>query len=45
MNATVILCDTLRRDHCGPYHHGRAVSECGSGAPPELLNRFGLDGP
>ena len=25
MNVIVILCDTLRRDHCGPYHQGRPL--------------------
>ncbi len=25
MNSIVIVCDTLRRDHCGPYHHGRPL--------------------
>ncbi len=27
MNCIVILCDTLRRDHCGPYHHGLPLSQ------------------
>ena len=35
MNVIVILCDTLRRDHCGPYSHGRPLNECWSDeAPP-----------
>ncbi len=25
MNSIVIVCDTLRRDHCGPYHRGRPL--------------------
>ena len=30
MNTIVILCDTLRRDHCNPYTHGRPtpLNEC-----------------
>lgn len=35
MNVIVVLCDTLRRDHCGPYTGGRALNACWSGeAPP-----------
>lgn len=35
MNTIVILCDTLRRDHCGPYTGGRPLNECWSAeAPP-----------
>ncbi len=35
MNVIVILCDTLRRDHCGPYTGGRPLNECWSReAPP-----------
>ncbi|WP_219930299.1 hypothetical protein, partial [Paenibacillus agaridevorans] len=26
MNCIVIVCDTLRRDHCGPYHRGLPLS-------------------
>jgi arylsulfatase A-like enzyme len=26
MNCIVIVCDTLRRDHCGPYHGGLPLS-------------------
>jgi arylsulfatase A-like enzyme len=29
MNVIVILCDTLRRDHCGPYNLGKPLNECG----------------
>ena len=28
MNVVLILCDTLRRDHCSPYHGGLPLSEC-----------------
>ena len=35
MNVIVILCDTLRRDHCGPYTGGKPLNECWSReAPP-----------
>ena len=34
MNVIVILCDTLRRDHCGPYSRGRALNECWSREAP-----------
>jgi len=35
MNVILILCDTLRRDHCGPYSLGRPLNECWSReAPP-----------
>jgi arylsulfatase A-like enzyme len=34
MNVILILCDTLRRDHCGPYHHGRPLNECWSEEAP-----------
>ncbi|QJD87752.1 sulfatase [Cohnella herbarum] len=27
MNSIVIVCDTLRRDHCGPYHLGRPLNQ------------------
>ena len=37
MNAIVILCDTLRRDHCGPYHLGRPVSQCGYPEQPDWV--------
>jgi hypothetical protein len=44
MNAIVILCDTLRRDHVGAYTGGRPLNECWSAeAPPEQLERLGLD--
>lgn len=35
MNVIVILCDTLRRDHCGPYSLGRPLNECWSAEAPE----------
>lgn len=34
MNVILILCDTLRRDHCGPYNQGRPLDECGSPQAP-----------
>lgn len=37
MNAIVILCDTLRRDHCGPYHQGRPLSQCWSRQAPDWV--------
>ncbi|MGC9467118.1 MAG: sulfatase [Anaerolineae bacterium] len=37
MNVIVILCDTLRRDHCGPYHHGRPLNECWSREAPDWV--------
>ena len=37
MNTIVILCDTLRRDHCGPYHLGRRLDECGSPYQPDWV--------
>jgi arylsulfatase A-like enzyme len=37
MNCIVILCDTLRRDHCGPYHLGRPLNECWSKEQPDWV--------
>ena len=37
MNVITILCDTLRRDHCGPYHQGRALNACWSGEAPDWV--------
>ena len=34
MNVILILCDTLRRDHCGPYNLGRPLNACGSPEQP-----------
>ncbi len=34
MNVILILCDTLRRDHCGPYHQGRPLNACWSKEQP-----------
>ena len=34
MNAIVVLCDTLRRDHCGPYSRGRPLDQCWSDEQP-----------
>lgn len=35
MNCIVILCDTLRRDHCGPYHGGDPISTVQSDEQPD----------
>jgi len=37
MNVIVILCDTLRRDHCGPYHGGRPLNQCWSDEAPDWV--------
>lgn len=37
MNVITILCDTLRRDHCGPYHHGQPVSALGDTNQPDWV--------
>jgi len=37
VNVILILCDTLRRDHCGPYHHGRPLSSCWSAEAPDWV--------
>lgn len=37
MNVITILCDTLRRDHCGPYHHGRTLAEMGDPTQPDWV--------
>ncbi len=37
MNVITILCDTLRRDHCGAYHHGRPLSEMGDPTQPDWV--------
>ena len=37
MNCIVILCDTLRRDHCGPYHHGNPISQVQSAEQPDWV--------
>lgn len=34
MNVIVILCDTLRRDHCSPYTGGRPLNHCWSQEAP-----------
>ena len=28
MNVILIMCDTWRLDHCGPYNHGKPLNEC-----------------
>ncbi len=35
MNVIVILCDTLRRDHCGAYTGGKPLNQCWSEEAPE----------
>ncbi len=37
MNCIVILCDTLRRDHCGPYTGGRPLNQCWSAQQPDWV--------
>lgn len=34
MNVIVILCDTLRRDHCGPYTDGKPLNQGWSNEAP-----------
>lgn len=44
MNVITILCDTLRRDHCGPYHGGRSLAEVtGDGQPDWVVPTPNLD--
>lgn len=35
LNVITILCDTLRRDHCGPYHGGRPLAEVTGDEQPD----------
>ncbi|ULL19129.1 hypothetical protein DVH26_34765 [Paenibacillus sp. H1-7] len=37
MNCIVIVCDTLRYDHCGPYHHGRPLNQVVSKEQPDWV--------
>ncbi len=37
MNVITILCDTLRRDHCTPYNHGKPVNQCWSKEQPDWV--------
>ncbi|MBP1991979.1 sulfatase [Paenibacillus eucommiae] len=37
MNSIVIVCDTLRRDHCGPYHQGRPLNQVISAEQPDWV--------
>lgn len=37
MNVITILCDTFRRDHCGPYNHGRPLNQCWSDQQPDWI--------
>jgi arylsulfatase A-like enzyme len=44
VNVITILCDTLRRDHCGPYHQGRTLAELtGDGQPDWVVPTPNLD--
>ena len=44
MNVILILCDTLRRDHCGPYHGGRPLSQVtGDGQPDWVVPTPNID--
>lgn len=39
MKTIVLLCDTLRRDHCSPYNQGKPLNQCwGDGAPDWPVN-------
>ena len=37
MNVIHILCDTLRRGHCGPYHQGRTLNQVDSPEQPDWV--------
>jgi len=37
MNVILILCDTLRRDHCGPYNGGLPLNQCWSSEAPDWV--------
>lgn len=37
VNVITIVCDTFRRDHCGPYHQGRTVSAMGDLHQPDWI--------
>lgn len=37
MNCIVIVCDTLRVDHCGPYHGGKPLNQVFSSQQPEWV--------
>ncbi len=37
MNCIVIVCDTLRIDHCGPYHRGRPLNQVTSPEQPDWI--------
>lgn len=34
MNVILILCDTLKLDHCGPYHRDKPLNQCWSDEAP-----------
>lgn len=50
MNVVFILCDTLRRDHCGPYTGGKALNTSWSqqappwSVPTPNMDRLGREG-
>ena len=37
MNTLVIICDTLRRDHCTPYSMGRPLRACDNPEQPNWV--------
>lgn len=37
MNVIFVLCDTLRRDHCGPYHGGLPLNQYWSSEQPDWV--------
>lgn len=37
MNVIHIIADTLRRDHCGPWHHGRPLNSLGDPNQPHWV--------
>jgi arylsulfatase A-like enzyme len=37
VNVITILCDTLRRDHCGPYNHGAPIARLGDPTQPDWV--------
>jgi len=37
MNCILVVCDTLRRDHCGPYHRGCPLNEVQSEEQPDWV--------
>ena len=37
MNVILIMCDTWRLDHCGPYNRGKPLNECWSKEQPNWV--------